>query len=245
MDVNVAYVEAVPRPATELVARLRMLVADAVLPPGVPCAISRVATLLETDEAGALEVLMELGRDGYLERLDDAHIRVPTLEEFGGSDVLGVRVMLEPAAVGGAARHVRPADMITLRQQERRVCESVRERDFAGFRRAEDALFASVLSLHPNAELARLVTDLRLRTPYDGLREGVECGLIAERLQPHLRLLDLVEAGDAAAVATLVTATLTALRFVGAPVMDAPHLHGVPLGPDGQPDGEFLDAALD
>ena len=38
---------------------------------------------------------------------------------------------------------------------------------------------------------------------------------------------------------------LTALRFVGAPVMDAPHLHGVPLGPDGQPDGEFLDAALD
>ena len=245
MDVSGAYVDGVPGPAADQVARLRMLVADAVLQPGVPCPIAEVAALLDTDAATALEVLMELGRDGYLERVDETHIRIATVAEFAGSDVLGVRIMLEPAAIGGAASHVRPADMITLRQQERRVAESVREQDFSGFRRAEDALFASLLSLHPNAELARLVADLRLRTPYDGLRAGVECGALAQRLQPHLTLLDLIEAGDAAAVAGLIGATLTALRFVGAPVMDAPHLNGVPLGPDGQPDGEFLDAALD
>lgn len=242
---DVAYVETVPCPATAQVARLRMLVADAVLPPGDASSITQIAVWLDTDPAAALEVLMELGRDGYLERLDAGHIRVATVEEFPGSDVLGVRILLEPAALRSAGEHVRPADMITLRHQERRITEAVSEQDFPGFRRAEDALVASLLSLHPNAELARLIADLRLRTPYDGLRAAVECGFLADRLQPHRRLLDLIEAGDGAAVADVVADALQALRFVGTPVMDAPHLNGVPLGREGQPDGEFLDAPSD
>ncbi|QIK72821.1 GntR family transcriptional regulator [Propioniciclava coleopterorum] len=245
MHVSAAFVEALPRPAAEKVARLRMLIAEGSLATDAPLPIARVAESLDTDADTALEILMELGRDGYLERVDEATVRVCTEQEFRGSDVLEVRGMLEPAAVRCAAVHVRPADLITLRQQEQRVAETVSDRDFTAFRRAEDALVSSLLSLHPNAEIARLVADLRVRTPYDGLRDALECGVLAPTLQPHTRLLDLVEARDADAVEALIRRTLVALRFAGAPVMDAPYLHGVPVGPDGQPDGEFLDAAYD
>lgn len=245
MHVNVAFVEVLPRPSAEKVARLRMLIADGALAPDVPHPIVRVAGLLEIDAQSALEVLMEVGRDGYLERADETTVRVRSEREFRGSDVLEVRGMLEPVAVRCAAEHVRPADLITLRQLERRVEETVADRDFPAFRRAEDALFGSLLSLHPNGELVRLITDLRLRTPYEGVRDALECGVLALTLQPHTRLLDLVETCDPDAVEALMRATLAALRFVGAPVMDAPHLGGVPVGPDGQPDGEFLDASID
>ena len=128
---------------------------------------------------------------------------------------------------------------------EGKCAEALLERDFAAFRRAEDALFASLLTLHPNAELTRLVADLRARTPLDGLRAGVECGVVAASLLPHQRLLDLIETGEYDAVECLVDFALGALRYVGAPVMDAPHLSGAPMDPGERPDGEFLDAALD
>lgn len=243
MHVNGAYVPASPRPPAALIARLRMLIADGVLTPGKPYTIARVARLLQTGVDVALAVLMELGRDGFLERVDDLTIRVCTEEEFGSSDALEVRRILEPAAVRRAAGHVRPADLITLRAQAQRVNQSVAERDFDAFRRCDDALIGSLLSLHPNDELPRLVAELRAKTPYDGLRDALACGVCAASLRAHGRLLDLVEACEGDAVEHLVCKTLAALRFVGAPVMDAPFLHGVPVGRDGQPYGEFLDAA--
>lgn len=244
MHSNGAIVAAPPRPPAVLVARLRMMLADGVMTPGIPYAICHVARLLKTDADVALDVLMELGRDGFLERTDDTTIRVCTQEESRSSDVLEVRRLLEPAAVRWAASHVRPVDLITLRQQACRVDESVAAHDFDAFRRCDDALITSLLSLHPNDELLRLIADLRVKTPYDGLRDAFAFGVCADSLHAHGRLLDLVEAHKVDAVEALVRQSLAALRFVGAPVMDAPFLHGLPAGRDGQPDGEFLEAPL-
>lgn len=189
--------------------------------------------------------MRELGRDGFLERLESGAVRIRGEGEFWGSDVVGIRRLVEPAAVQVASIFVRPADLITLRQLEGRCSEALQERDFHAFRRAEDAFFASLLTLHPNVELTRLVADLRARTPLDGLRSGVECGVVAASLLPHQRVLDLIEASEFEAVACLMDFALGALRYVGSPIMDAPHLSGPPGDLDERPDGEFLDATLD
>ena len=46
-------------------------------------------------------------------------------------------------------------------------------------------------------------------------------------------------------LARLMDFALGALRYVGSPIMDAPHLSGPPGDLDERPDGEFLDATLD
>lgn len=204
MFVNDAFVETLPCPPAERVARLRMLMADEVLVVDTPYPLEDIAAFLETGEEEALDVLRELGRDGFLERLESGAVRIRSEGEFWGSDVVGIRRLVEPAAVQVASIFVRPADLITLRQLEGRCSEALQERDFHAFRRAEDAFFASLLTLHPNVELTRLVADLRARTPLDGLRSGVECGVVAASLLPHQRVLDLIEASEFEAVACLM-----------------------------------------
>ena len=215
MFVNDAFVETLPCPPAERVARLRMLMADEVLVVDTPYPLEDIAAFLETGEEEALDVLRELGRDGFLERLESGAVRIRSEGEFWGSDVVGIRRLVEPAAVQVASIFVRPADLITLRQLEGRCSEALQERDFHAFRRAEDAFFASLLTLHPNVELTRLVADLRARTPLDGLRSGVECGVVAASLLPHQRVLDLIEASEFEAVACLMDFALGALRYVG------------------------------
>lgn len=247
MHVRVAFAGPVPHPPALLVGQLRMFVVDGVVPAGTRIRVSRVADLLECDEDTAWMVLLELGRDGFLERVDDDTVRVRPDGATAQDETVQIRHLLEPAAARAAAAHARPVDLITLGHLVERVEEAVEARDYIAFRRAEDALVATLLGLHPNAELARLCTELRLRTAYDGLRVPLEQGLLGRSLRRHRELLDLIAVGDLDGVETLIRTSLDVLHFVGAPRMDAPHLVGLPLTlvTDDDLDGEFLDITED
>ncbi|MFP5415924.1 MAG: GntR family transcriptional regulator [Actinomycetes bacterium] len=238
-----------PEPASQpplMVGRLRMLVADGSLPARDSVPIGTVATMLDVAPQAALGVLMELGRWGFLERVDDETVRVRAVaEDEIQDDILEIRRMLEPAAMRRAAEHARPVDLITLRALVDPVDAAVEARDPHGFRHAEDALAATLLSLHPNVELARLCVELRLRTAYDGLRAAVEEGVLGTPFRQHGRLVDLVESGDFDGVERLARDTVAALHYVGAPRMDSPYLAGAPIALDTEVDVEFLDADAD
>lgn len=232
-----------PRPPAHLVGRLRMIVVDGVIPPDAPVTIAHVADLLNVDPEVALLVLMELGRDGFLERVGEDAVRVRDVSETVGDEILQIRRMLEPPAIRTAGEHARAVDLITLRHLAERVDAAVVARDYIAFRRADDAFAATLLSLHPNTELARLCTELRLRTAYDGLRVPVEHGVLSAMMQPHDRMVDLIAAGDHAGVEELALALVNRLHFVGAPRMDAPHLVGAPIPLEPDVDVEFLEVA--
>lgn len=222
-----------------------MMVVDGLITHDEPVALRRVADMLRIDDDLALLVLMELGRDGFLERVGDDAVRVRDLTETPEDEVLHVRRMLEPPALRGAAEHARTVDLITLRHLADRVDAAVRERDYIAFRRADDAFAATMLALHPNTELARLCTELRLRTAYDGMRVPVEHGVLSDMLRPHAVMVDLVEARDYLGVEELALAIVDRLHFVGAPRMDAPHLVGAPILLEPEVDSEFLDVGVD
>ncbi|MDO5535560.1 MAG: GntR family transcriptional regulator [Propionibacteriaceae bacterium] len=228
-----------------LVGRLRMLVVDGVLAPDVPISFAEVADLLAVDSATAVAVLWELGRDGFLRRIGEDAVRVVPTDHEDADQIVQIRRMLEPPATRVAAAHARTADLITLRHLASRVAEAVDQQDYYAFRRADDAFAATLLSLHPNAELARMCTELRLRTAYDGLRAPVEYGVLGEVLQRHTEMVDLIESRDLAGVEALSLAIVNSLHFVGAPRMDAPHLVAEPVGLDLEMDGEFLEAEPD
>lgn len=241
MQVKASNGGGTPRPPAHLVGRLRMIVVDGILAPGHPVPITRIAEMLRIDDDLALQVLMELGRDGFLERAGDDAVRVLALTETQGDEIVQIRRLLEPPAIRTAAENARAVDLITLRHLAGRVDEAVASRDYIAFRRADDAFNATLLSLHPNTELARLCTELRLRTAYDGLRVPVEHGVLSDMMRPHARIVDLIEAADFAAVEGLSLAIVNRLHFVGAPRMDAPHLVGPPIRLEPEVDVEFLE----
>lgn len=230
-----------PRPPAHLVGRLRMIVVDGVIGPGEPVAVARVADMLRIDSDQAWLVLMELGRDGFLEKVGEDAVRVRAVNESAGDEIVQIRRMLEPPATRVAAEHARVVDLITLRHLAERVDEAVVACDYIAFRRADDAFFATLLAVNPNTELARLCTELRLRTAYDGLRVPVEHGVLSAMMRSHRRIVDLIESGDFAGVEELSLAIVSRLHLVGAPRMDEPHLVGEPVPIEAEADGEFLE----
>lgn len=241
MHVKATYGGRAPRPPAHLVGRLRMIVVDGVIAPGEPILIAQVADMLRIDTDLALTVLMELGRDGFLERVGEDAVRVRAVAELPGDEIVQIRRMLEPPATRLAAEHARTVDLITLGHLAERVDAAVQARDYIAFRRADDAFAATLLSLHPNAELARLCTELRLRTAYDGLRVPVEYGVLSDMLRPHARIVAMIASGDFAGVEELSLAIVDRLHFVGAPRMDSPHLVGAPIPLEPDVDDEFLE----
>lgn len=221
-----------------------MMVVDGSIPTDEPIEIDRIADLLRADASVTLLVLMELGRDGFLERVGEDAIRVRDRAEAPGDGIVQIRRMLEPVALRTAAEHARPVDLITLRHLAEGVEAAVAARDYLAFRRADDAFVATLLSLHPNVELARLCTELRLRTAYDGLRVPVEQGVLSDSLRPDARIVDLIAAGDFAGVESLAETLIDRLRLVGAPRMDSPHLVGAPIPLDVEVDVEFLEVPV-
>ena len=232
-------------PPARLVARLRMLVVDGFLAPDRPEPIDAVAAVLGVDERLAWAVLMELGRDGFLERVGEDRVRVRTLPEMMDAQVLQVRALVEPPAVRGAAEHARAVDLMEVRALAEHVEDAVTKHDHGEFRRCDDEFFAAWLALNPNVELARLCTELRQRTACDGLRAPVEWGVSSDLLGTHRRMVDLLEAGAFDALEDLSRTIVERLRFVGAPRMDAPYLADPPVSlvPDG--DDGFPDPAVD
>lgn len=221
------------------------MVVDGLITDAQPVPIARVAEMLRVDHDLALLALMELGRDGFLQRVNEDAVRVRGLAEAPEDEILHVRRMLEPCTLRGAAEHARTVDLITLRHLADRVETAIQERDYIAFRRADDAFAATMLALHPNTELARLCTELRLRTAYDGMRVPVEHGVLSDMLRPHARMVDLIEAHDYAGVEQLALAIVDRLHFVGAPRMDAPHLVGAPIPLEPEVDVEFLEEYAD
>lgn len=241
MHVKATPSERFPRAPAYLVACLRMLVVDGILAPDRPQSIARVASLLRVEEPMAVAVLMELGRDGFLERVGNDRVRARSLAEMPDEEILQIRRLIEPPAIRAAGERARTVDIITLRHLADRVESALAKNDYGEFRRADDEFYAGLISLHPNAELARLCKELRQRTACDGLRVPVERGVLSEVMRCHQRVVDLIESGEFGDLEVLSLAVVDRLHFVGAPRMDAPYLVGPPLVLDPHVDEEFLE----
>lgn len=233
--------EAKRRSLPELVARLRMLIADGVLPRDIPTDYDRTGELLGLDASAARGVVAELGRDGFLESWGQDAYRVRRVEEVPEADFIELRRMLEPTAARRAAALTRPVDLITLRALADEVATAARDGDFTAFRRSADTFMASILARHPNTELTDLCAELRSRTPHDGLRVPVQAGVLAANFQRQRLLVDLIEAGDLDGVEALVRSHIDLLQLVGAPRMDEPYLPGPAMDAEPEPDTEFID----
>ncbi len=82
--------------------------------------------------------------------------------------------------------------------------EAAGHRDILGYIEADQRFHLDLLALAGNAHLVEVVRDLRHRTRLYGVPGLAERGELLPSAREHLRLLDLVESGDAAAAEELM-----------------------------------------
>jgi DNA-binding GntR family transcriptional regulator len=147
------------------------------------------------------EALLELVRDGLLVAVRNRGFRVadPTDAELDATSE--VRQLLEPAAAERAARRpaaVRAQAEDGLRAAALRVVEAAKAGDVVAHVRADREFHAALLDLAGNPVLGETVLRLRDRSRLYGGGGGSSVQeTLHEAAAEHLRLVELVLAGDA------------------------------------------------
>lgn len=129
-----------------------------------------------------------MGFRGHLVRWDGTAPAHPRVEEL-----VEIRRLLEPIATRDAARAVRTADLLTLREMARELVDLASNGDVEGFAQLDETFHVTILAFHHNPALAHLCSDLRLQTKAPVLRELLASGTLLGVAKSHDGLLDLIE----------------------------------------------------
>lgn len=150
------------------------------------------------------EAMLDLEREGLVVPVRNRGFRVTEVSRHDLEEVTELRMMLEPPAVAKATPVVPDDAFPGLRAQAEAIVEAAARGDLVDYLSADGDFHAALLSYAGNAELVRLVADLRSRTRLFGLAALAEQGRLTASAQEHHTILDAVQKRDAALAADLV-----------------------------------------
>ena len=191
---------------------LRAAIVSGRLAPGEVHSAPALAARFGVSATPVREAMLDLVREGLVEPLRNKGFRITEVSERDLDDITEVRLLLEPPAVGEAARRATAEDVAALQPLAERIIEAAHAGDLAGYLKADRAFHVALLALAGNRLLVDVVADLRGRTRLHGLAALASGGGLDESAREHLALLDLLRAGDADGAAALTRRHLRHIR---------------------------------
>ncbi|MDO5492412.1 MAG: GntR family transcriptional regulator [Nesterenkonia sp.] len=196
--------------------RLRLAMVAGELEPGRIYSAPKLAEQLGVSPTPVREAMMELAGEGFVEPLRHRGYRVVELDEATLAEVTEVRALLEVPAHGRAAELAAGRSLDRLRSLAEELMETASAGELERFVSADMEFHLGLLEILDNRVLLEEVRRLRRRTRLYGLRAMAEAGTLAATAREHHELLDHVEAGDRAAVESLMRRHLGHVRGVWA-----------------------------
>ena len=198
-------------------------------PPGTMYSVPSLAASLKVSTTPVREALLELSRSGLIEPMRNRGFKVvePTLE--GLNNLFDLREVLELHAASIVAR-LPKKDLSTLAGWADEIARAVREEDIRLYIEADRSYHRDLVAAAGNSLLTETVMGLRdkMRLYGIGSRAGQERqqASIAE----HYRIIELMEAGDEAAVIALLRGHVRSWQpiFIDALMKSKAHMR-VPL----------------
>lgn len=140
------------------------------------------------DRLAAQRLVVQLPNCGYRVHGLDA----PRLDELRQ-----VRRILEGAAAELMVGHADATTLARLRQMAEAFSQAVAQGALLEQHEANQAFHAALLALCPNAELVRLIREMRLRMPSAVVTQWPVRGWAEESARQHHAMVDALAAGDA------------------------------------------------
>jgi len=142
------------------------------------------------------EALLDLASRGFVEALPNRGFRITTVTEKDQDDTAAVRELLEVPAIGVVAGLITSGAITHARKLCNDTIETARRGDLPEFLEADRVFHLHLISQCNNAQLTRIVAELRERMHLHGMPHLVEVGALTASGQEHLELVDALAAHD-------------------------------------------------
>ncbi|MEQ7126573.1 GntR family transcriptional regulator [Actinopolymorpha sp. B11F2] len=195
----------------EVANALRAALVAGQMRPGTVYSAPALAARFDVSATPVREAMLDLAKEGLVEVVRNKGFRVTVLSDADLDEITELRELIEVPTVVKLVPHVDSEAFVRLRPLAQQIVDAAREGDVIGYVEADRRFHLDLLALADNTRLVETVSDLRKRSRLYGLTQ-----LKAERLlasaEEHLKLLDLLEAGDAEAVGFLMRQHLRHVR---------------------------------
>ncbi|GAA3167386.1 MULTISPECIES: GntR family transcriptional regulator [Streptomyces] len=174
------------------------------------------------------EAMLDLAREGLVEAVRNKGFRITELTDQDLDDFTELRAMIEVPTVGRIARMGKTRELTALRPLAQAIVTAAAEHDIIGYLEADRRFHLELLGLAGNRRLVEEVSSLRKRSRLFGLNRLAETGQLTASAEEHIRLLDLVIAGDAERAETCMLTHMSHVRSLWADDEDAgPSVDGI------------------
>ncbi|MCW2771027.1 MAG: transcriptional regulator [Aeromicrobium sp.] len=180
---------------------LRSAILNGDLEPDTLHAVHSVADRLGVSRTPVREALIRLAADGMVRVHRNRGFVVLHSSAEDLRQIFLLRLLLEVPATRAAALLAKDSDIEVLESDIERMREAMAEGDAERFLRADRQFHRTLLTISGSSRLAEFVDSLRNVVLSTGVSTANQSESIEEILEPHVEILELVRAHDAAGAA--------------------------------------------
>jgi DNA-binding GntR family transcriptional regulator len=193
-----------PSARSQILQALRAALVTGQMREGEVYSAPALATRFGVSATPVREAMLELVKEGLVLAVPNKGFRVRELSDRELEEITQIRLLLEVPTTTGAIGRATREDLARLTPMARRLVTAAEQGDLIAYLEQDRHFHLDLLSLAGNAQLVTLVAELRSRTRLYGLQHLADTGRLAASAQEHVRMLQLIEAGDATGLRALM-----------------------------------------
>ncbi|MFJ6197448.1 GntR family transcriptional regulator [Micromonospora sp. NPDC092111] len=200
----------------EVAQALRAAIVAGQIRPGTIYSAPTLATQFGVSPTPVREAILDLAKDGLVTIVKNKGFRIRSLSERELDEITEIRELLEIPVVADRVGRLSTEQLRELRELAEAIVAAAGRGDVVAYIEADSAFHLTLLRTGGNLRLVDIVADLRNRTRLYGLDPLVESGELVGSANEHVRLVELLTAGDREAVVDLMRRHLRHVRGIWA-----------------------------
>lgn len=204
-DLTVATIDRV----LSLRQRVEDVLAGAIISGGMPAgelfSAPTLALQFNVSTTPVREAMLNLEKRGLVEAVRNKGYRVTSVSLAELQDIVDVRLLLEPAAMGMLAGRLADTVLPELTALADEIVQGAERGDLAGYLAADAAFHTALTEQLGNARLTDIVVDLRGKTRLPGLASMLATEELMASAREHHELLALLAGGRSADAEALMS----------------------------------------
>lgn len=203
----------------EVRATLRAALITGRMKPGVLYSAPALAEMLGVSATPVREAMLDLVREDLVVAVRNKGFRVTEVSDQELDELVEARLLLEVPTMGAVAEGYQPSmdpEFDRLRAMARDLEAAAESNEISRYLLLDTEFHATFLGLHGNAEIVKVVRQLRGRNRLLGLEALARAGTLIATAQEHRQMVDLAVARDRAGLEELTRTHLAHTRTIWA-----------------------------
>lgn len=174
------------------------------LAPGTLLTVPTLAAQFDVSATPVREAMLDLEGRGFVEPVRNKGFRVTEVGDDALRDIVEVRQLLEPPAMGELATRFPKEELPALEALAQQITDGAETGDLRAYLEADLEFHLTLTRMLGNRLLVDLVRDLRSRTRLVGLSSMLATKALGDSAAEHRELLAHLAAGEAEAARALM-----------------------------------------